>query len=668
MKVSEEELPKVPRTEDEEEVVENEEIVNEEIIEDAEEVQESEEQEKTNEETISDEKEETSSEAEELVVEKAEEVVSEVKVEEIDDLDEVIIEEDNIMENSDKKSHKKAIIISIISVILVLSALILSTVFALLNVNNNGMIAGIKVKDIEVQGLNKEEAVQKITEALTKELEKEVKIKIDENEYSIVPSQIQSKYNVEAVTEEAFVIGRNGNIFVNNFAIVKSMILGNNLDVNLEYNDKLLNAMVNDLAIKMPGAVEEFKYSIDDDKLIITKGKAGKSIDKESLKQAILEKIKNNDSENIVIATINAEPQTIDIDKIHAEVFKEPKNAYYNKDPYEVFKHVDGVDFDVEKAKEILKENKEEYEIPLTITPPETTVDEIGTEAFPNRLSKFSTRYNSAQTDRTTNLRLAANKLDEVVVMPGETFSYNKTLGQRTVESGYKEAAGYIGGRVVPTLGGGICQISSTLYDAVVMANLDIVERENHMFLTSYVGEGKDATVAYGSIDFRFKNTRKYPIIIKSTVSNGIATIEIFGVKEEKEYEIELQSQRVYSTAWKTIYETDKSLKPGTEKVVQGAMNGCKSVTYKVYKLNGVEVSRELLSTDIYDPMNRIIHKGPAVSKKPTTTKPVTEKPETEKPATENPTTEKPTTETPTQENPTPENPETESPTGETNP
>ena len=260
----------------------------------------------------------------------------------------------------------------------------------------------------------------------------------------------------------------------------------------------------------------------------------------------------------------------------------------------------------------MLKEDKEEYVIDLKITTPEITTNKIGSEAFPDLLSTFSTKYDASNAPRTTNLKLAMNKLNGVVVSPGETFSYNKTLGKRTAEAGYREAGGFAGGRVVQTLAGGICQISSTLYDAVVYANLEIVERHNHMFLAGYVGAGKDATVVYGAYDFKFKNTRKYPIMLKTSIGSGVARIDVFGIKEDVEYEVEISSKILSYTPFKVVRENDSSLAPGKERVAQNGMNGCKSITYKILKLNGKEVSRTVLSSDTYDPMNKIIKVGPS--------------------------------------------------------
>ena len=132
------------------------------------------------------------------------------------------------------------------------------------------------------------------------------------------------------------------------------------------------------------------------------------------------------------------------------------------------------------------------------------------------------------------------------------------------------------------------------------------------MFLAGYVGAGKDATVVYGAYDFKFKNTRKYPIMLKTSIGSGVARIDVFGIKEDVEYEVEISSKILSYTPFKVVRENDSSLAPGKERVAQNGMNGCKSITYKILKLNGKEVSRTVLSSDTYDPMNKIIKVGPS--------------------------------------------------------
>lgn len=521
-----------------------------------------------------------------------------------------------------EKSNKKVIIIcSIIAIIIVIA--ILSTIFALINSKNEKMLNGISINGISVSGKDKDEVKEILSEKIEAKKTEDLVVKLDAKteegaEYKGVISfeQLQLNYKLDEAIEKAYNIGRDSNIFVNNFNIVKTFFAKNNIEIPYEYNEEELNKQIDTINGQIPGAVIESSYDIDEDKkeLVITKGKEGLEVDPELLKQEVENEIKNVESgkKEINLSTKNKEPNQINLDKIYSEIHTEPQNAYYTQNPFTLYPHVDGIDFAIsmEEAKKILEENKEEYIIPLKITHPEITTDKIGSEGFPDLLAEFSTNYNPGAKDRTTNLRLASNKINNTVVLPGETFSYNKVVGKRTTEAGYKEAPSYAGGKVVNDIGGGICQITSTLYNAVVLANLDIVSRSNHQFVPSYVKAGRDATVVYGAIDFKFKNTRKYPIKIKSTVSGGVARVQIYGMKEETGYEVKIETKITGSIPMKTVYEDDPTLEKGKEKVEQKGHNGTYSEAYKVVYLNGKVVSRTLLSKDKYNQMSTIIKRG----------------------------------------------------------
>lgn len=521
-----------------------------------------------------------------------------------------------------EKSNKKVIIIcSIIAIIIVIA--ILSTIFAFINSKNEKMLNGISINGISVSGKDKVEVKEILSEKIEAKKTEDLVVKLDAKteegaEYKGVISfeQLQLNYKLDEAIEKAYNIGRDSNIFVNNFNIVKTFFAKNNIEIPYEYNEEELNKQIDTINGQIPGAVIESSYDIDEDKkeLVITKGKEGLEVDPELLKQEVENEIKNVESskKEINLSTKNKEPNQINLDKIYSEIHTEPQNAYYTQNPFTLYPHVDGIDFAIsmEEAKKILEENKEEYIIPLKITHPEITTDKIGSEGFPDLLAEFSTNYNPGAKDRTTNLRLASNKINNTVVLPGETFSYNKVVGKRTTEAGYKEAPSYAGGKVVNDIGGGICQITSTLYNAVVLANLDIVSRSNHQFVPSYVKAGRDATVVYGAIDFKFKNTRKYPIKIKSTVSGGVARVQIYGMKEETEYEVKIETKITGSIPMKTVYEDDPTLEKGQEKVEQKGHNGTYSEAYKVVYLNGKVVSRTLLSKDKYNQMSTIIKRG----------------------------------------------------------
>lgn len=540
---------------------------------------------------------------------------SEIKVENKSDKKEETREENSQKDNFKPvvtKKNKKTLMIVLISIAILFLLTLFSTLFALANSVNTKILDGISIKDIDVSNLTKDEAKEKIEEIIKLELENNVILKYKDYETSIAPDQIEVSYSIDKAIDEAYSIGRAGNIITNNYAILGVMISKKDIKLEFKYSEEALQEIVEDIAKKIPGAVEEGTYSIEDDNLIITKGKPGVAIKEKELIASIEENIQKQTKDYVEIPTEHRDPKQINIDEIYSEVCTEPKDAYYESDPFKIYPHIVGVSLkmSLEEARQLLQEDKEEYIIALEYTMPEKTTNMIGTEAFPDLLSTFSTKYDVSNVNRTQNLTLAAGKIDGTILMPGDIFSYNKVVGKRTVEAGYKEAAMYESGRVVDGLGGGICQISSTLYNTALYANLEMVERSNHQFVTSYVGAGRDATVVYGAIDFQFKNTREYPVKIVCNVKNGIAEIQMYGVKQEVEYVVELETKITGSIPYTTKYEENPSLDIGVERVIQGGAPGYTSTTYKILKLNGVEVSRNVLSNDTYSAMQRIISKG----------------------------------------------------------
>lgn len=517
------------------------------------------------------------------------------------------------VENKKTKKQVKTVIAVLIIVAIVLIISLVSTIFALVNLTNNKVIDGITIKGVELVGFSKEDAKLEMEELIKQQLSMQIILQYEDYETSISPEQIEASYNIDKAIEIAYSIGREGNIIKNNYDILFAMLFGKNIDIDFSYNDKSLTQMCEDISKKIPGAMKETSYYIEGDKLIITKATVGKVIKIEELKKKIISQIIEGTNKNVIeIPVEEKEPEEISIEKIYKEIYKEPKDAYYTTEPFTIYPHEDGVDFAItmEEAKKLLEEEKQEYEIPLKYTSPEKTTHDIGTEAFPDLISRFSTKYDVTLRNRTTNLELASNKINGYVLLPGEEFSYNKVVGERTIAAGYKEAAMYSGGEVVDGLGGGICQISSTLYNVVVKANLEVTQRSNHQFVTSYVDAGKDATVVYGAIDFKFVNTRKYPIKITSTVKNGIVEMKIFGVKEEVEYDIEIETETLSYIPYSVKYIEDSKLNAGEEIVQQYGASGRKTKAYKVCRLNGAIVSKTLISTDTYSPMNKIIRRG----------------------------------------------------------
>lgn len=510
---------------------------------------------------------------------------------------------------NDKKNKKFIIAFIIIAILLI--AFVFSVIFALINQNNNKIISNISAMGIDISNLTVDEAKQKLQENLETRLETDIVLKHNDEDYVLTPSQFEFTYDIDKTIEKAYMIGRNGNIFENNYTILYQKKHNTDIAIDVSYNEDLLKNIVPQLNSGFKDGIKEPGYEISGNKLIITAGQDGNVVKYEELKNLILERMENENysTDSIEIPVEEGKAEAIDIDQIHSEIYKEAVNASYSTNPYKITASSNGVDFaiSVSEAKALINGQSSEYTIPLKVIYPSITTDSIGAEAFPDLLASYTTSYATSNSNRSNNIALAASKLDGTVIMPGETFSYNETIGKRTVAAGFKEAGAYSNGQVVTEVGGGICQVSSTLYNAALRVNLEIVSRKNHNFQVSYVPIGTDATVSWEQPDFKFKNNRNYAIRIKATTSNKKITIQIYGLKQDDDYEVEIESQKTGTIEYKTTYTTDTSLKKGQSKVIQKGSNGATSITYKILKKNGVVVSKEVISKDKYQPHNQVI-------------------------------------------------------------
>lgn len=488
----------------------------------------------------------------------------------------------NVVKENPKKKSKVKHIIKIILLSLIAILILGFGIFTIYNMFNTNIIYGVYIKDMNVSGMSKSDAKYQLENYLADKLPEEIKVKHGDFETTISLSQIEASFDTKTATDDAFKIGREGNPLQNNFYVLSTMFGNVTIEPTLSVNTEQLTKNLEEISTQLPDTVIQSSYYQEGNNLIITAGKEGYVIDVEPTIEAIKNSISNFSCiDNPIELVVKTEqPNPIDVDEIHNEIYKEPVDAYYTTNPFTVYPSENGLDFkiSVDEAKALITaESKAEYTIPLKTIYPNVTTNMIGTEAFPDQLASFSTKYSTRDTDRTTNLRLAANKVNGTVLMPGETFSYNKVVGARTIAAGYKEAAVYENGKVVDGIGGGICQVSSTIYNAAIYANLDIVQRSNHQFVPSYVTASRDATVVYGSIDFQFKNNRDYPIKIVCSVSGGIASCQIFGLKQDNDYQVEISS-----------YETGRT------------STAIYSEAYKILKKDGKVVNKVLLSKDTY--------------------------------------------------------------------
>lgn len=521
---------------------------------------------------------------------------------------------DTSSENSCASKIRNYIPLICISIVIVLFLIIFSTIFAILNNKSNKILEGISVNGIDLSGLTSEEATKKLSEEFSKKLDASLTLNYNDYTCEFIPSQdINASFDINIAVETAYSFGRTRNLIQNNYEILETLIATKQININLLYDSQKLRNFVNSISVELPGLVEHPSYYIENSNLIIVRGHSGIELLQDESQKNIIYNIENLLTNNsIYLSAHTVSPNSININKIYEEVYTEPQNAYVIQEPFELNIGSFGTDFAIslDEAQSLLLEEKDEYIIPLKFIEPEIQVKDLGNDIFAHTLGAFTSNYAESNVNRSTNVKLASNKINNVILLPGEEFSYNKVVGKRTFENGFKEASIYTSNGVTNGLGGGICQVSSTLYNAVLRANLQIVERRNHSYAVSYVPLGTDATVSYGSIDFRFKNNRKYPIKIISSSVNGVCSVSITGIKEDIEYEVEITPKKLQTIPFQTKYIDDNTLPLGTQKQTQYGDNGYKYETYKTLKLNGNVVSSELLSYDNYRPLNRIVKRG----------------------------------------------------------
>lgn len=250
----------------------------------------------------------------------------------------------------------------------------------------------------------------------------------------------------------------------------------------------------------------------------------------------------------------------------------------------------------------------------VTIIPEKVLADVTRTELMNSfrKISTYTTKTTSNK-NRNTNINLSAQAISGSTVMPGDIFSFNGATGERTVAKGYKEAAAISGGQSKDEVGGGVCQTSSTLFNAVARADLEILERNPHAWPSSYVEKGLDATVNWPGLDFKFRNNKDYPIFIIAEYHDQHVTVDLYGMSLGADLTIELESEttEVIPQPSGTNYVLNTSLKPGESKKTVTGRKGYKVDTYKVWYQAGKEIKRELLFHSTYKAYQETVEYNP---------------------------------------------------------
>jgi len=518
-----------------------------------------------------------------------------------------------------RQKNKNIMIISLLVFILLMLAVASQFIYAMLK--NDNVYSGVFVDNVSIGGLTESELKELLEKEYTETTGNiEVTLKTENQSHTFKFSDIDVSYNIPEVVDKAFSVGRDGNIFKRLKEIYDVGKNGRTIEITPSYNKEKLESIVQSLYDKTYVPVKEAELLVEENRVILRSGQSGKSIDKQAVISKVEELIKSRKGETIEIPEVITKPASIDVEDIYNQINREPVDASATVENNKVvmIPHVMGRKIDKTELASIVKELNEsenvEKVLPVTFKSPEITLEKAKTLIFRDVLATASTHFSTSgenNRNRGNNIKLAASTINGKILAPGETFSFNDTVGKRTTDRGYKTANAYSAGKVIEDVGGGICQVSSTLYNAVLRSGLEIVQRRNHSLIVGYVPLGLDATVSYGSVDFKFKNSSRWPIKIQAKVDeNNNLIFTIIGTNEAPGRTIDLATEEVKVTKHTQKIIEDPSLPAGTTRVQQSGKNGYVINTYKIVKQDGKEISRTKISTSVYNPLEEIIIKG----------------------------------------------------------
>lgn len=410
------------------------------------------------------------------------------------------------------------------------------------------MANGISISDVQVGNLSLAAARTKINAKAQSILDKKVKFSVDNNAVELSQAQLGLQLQTEAALTKAYAVGRQGNIAERALAI-RDAGKGINYPLPIKWDDKKLIATLNKTfsTYNIAPVDASFTINMSNNTMDIKPDRTGRSAD---------------------ISSLAAQVKQLDIF------------------------------------------NPGQLQVKLNQANPKVTTAQLESQKITGLIASYTTEFNASEVNRSVNVRVAAQAFDDKVVKPGETFSFNNTTGERTAAKGYKNAIIIENGEFVPGLAGGVCQVSSTLYNALLMADLPITERANHSLEISYVPMGQDATVAYPVLDLKFKNDTGAYILIRSKVTNNTLTFYLYG-KVNSGQQVDITTHLDSTVPPKQQRVVDNSLPHGAVVVRQAGQPGYVVTTYRTVKENGQIVKTEDLGKSVYEASPEIVAVGP---------------------------------------------------------
>ena len=457
-----------------------------------------------------------------------------------------------------KKRMKKAVLITVIVACFMLLVFCGLGLWGWIISAGEYNFPNVELDGISVGGLTKAETLQRLEEkGWDERVAGEMTVTIPgEQSFELGYVSAGVRLSAEKAADAAYDYGRSANVFNNLFTYLKCHILPAQVDLSAQpINEEYIRANIERGIALMNRATAKTGHSVDMEKSVLTmvKGAGAIKLDEEALYNAIVQALWEG-RESLSGEDYALPIERPDFDKLYKELAVEPVDAYFDEQ-FNIVPEVIGCSFDVEAAKKLWDVAKmgDTITIPLNITKPENNSESLRAMLYRDKLGGQTTYYTWSSANRIGNIRLAAEKINGLVLLPGETFSFNGTVGQRTEEAGFRLAGAYNDGQVVEAIGGGICQVSSTLYCAQMFAQLKTTNRVNHYFKVDYLDYGLDATVSWKNPDYKFTNSREYPVKIVAFLDeeNSALTVEIWGTDLDGSYvQIRHTSAPVYDEKW----------------------------------------------------------------------------------------------------------------------
>ena len=441
----------------------------------------------------------------------------------------------------------------------------------------------------------------------------------DGTSFTIFGNEIGLSLNAEEAALAAFYIGRNGSFIDNirtyihsrsNITDLRNVSVGS-MDVDFIRN------VVSEYTLKFNNTLLDGAVTITDTSITLELGTGVDAADEQYVFDLTINTIYAAMDEqahlSVYVVTGESEKVEVDLEMLFSRIHVDPVDSTLDRTDFTVTASSQGITFDIAAAQAALDraQTGDQVVIPLVVLQPEVVEEEIYALLFRDVLGERTTSAATSAAGRLNNIRVSAEFINGTVFLPGEVFSFNGVVGPRTEARGFQMGGAFIGGRLENAIGGGICQTSSTLYNAVLYAGLEVVHRRPHTFIVTYLPFGLDAMVAWGQNDFKFRNSTDYPIRIEAGMEGTSVYMRIIGT-ETRDYTIRLRSVTINTRAIQTIEIVDEELTPGTTRQAQGGSVG---VTADVYiariDADGNVIDERLLGREVYGMMHRIVYVNP---------------------------------------------------------